>query len=87
MLLTLGAAYALLAAAYLGVQYLLGLRQRWFVAALARRGARRAACCCSSADDLESFAGAVLAVQAVGAALVLAAGRDHPHRARSRGRA
>ena len=71
MLLTLGAAYALLAAAYIGVQYLLGLRQRWFIAALALVAIAEPVLLLS-ADDLESFAGAVLAVQAVGAALVLA---------------
>ena len=71
VLLTLGAAYALLAAAYIGVQYLLGLRQRWFIAALALVAIAQPVLLLS-ADDLESFAGAVLAVQAVGAALVLA---------------
>jgi O-antigen/teichoic acid export membrane protein len=71
VLLTLGAAYALLAAAYIAVQFLLGLRRRWFAAALAVV-ALAEPILLLSANDLESFAAAVLAVQAVGAALVLA---------------
>ena len=71
VLLTLGAAYALLAAAYIAVQFLLGLRRRWFAAALAVV-ALAEPILLLSANDLASFAAAVLAVQAVGAALVLA---------------
>jgi O-antigen/teichoic acid export membrane protein len=71
VLLTLGAAYALLAAAYIAVQFLLGLRRRWFAAALAVVAIAEPILLLS-ANDLESFAAAVLAVQAVGAALVLA---------------
>ena len=41
VLLTLGAAYALLAATYIGVQFLLSMRQRWFARASTRRGPLR----------------------------------------------
>jgi O-antigen/teichoic acid export membrane protein len=70
VLLTLGAAYALLAAAYIGVQFLLGLHQRWFAAALALVAIAEPVLL-AGAHDLEAFAGVVLAVQAVGAAIVL----------------
>ncbi|HYM57180.1 MAG TPA: oligosaccharide flippase family protein [Solirubrobacteraceae bacterium] len=71
VLLTLGAAYALLAAGYLGVQFLLGLRRRWFAAALAVVAVTEPALL-AGAHDLSSFASTVLGVQAVGAVLVLA---------------
>ena len=71
VLLTLGAAYALLAATYIAVQFLLGLRQRWFAAALALVAIAEPILL-ASANDLDAFAGTVLAVQAVGAVLMLA---------------
>jgi O-antigen/teichoic acid export membrane protein len=73
VLLALGAAYALLAAAYIGVQFLLGLRHRWFAVAL---GAVAVAepLLLAGAHDLESFAGAVLLVQALAACVALFAG-------------
>jgi O-antigen/teichoic acid export membrane protein len=71
VLLTLGGAYALLAASYLGVQFLLGLHRRWFAAALAAVAVAEPALL-AGAHDLSSFAGTVLGVQAVGAVLVLA---------------
>src|SRR4051794_27823877 len=73
VLLTLGAAYALLAAAYIGVQFLLGLRPRWFGAALALV-ALAEPILLASAHDLESFAAAVLVVQALAACVALTAG-------------
>ncbi len=72
VLLALGAAYALLAAAYIGVQFLLGLRHRWFAAALGLV-ALIEPILLASADDLESFASAVLLVQALAACVALSA--------------
>ena len=72
VLLALGAAYALLAAAYIGVQFLLGLRHRWFAAALGVV-ALVEPILLASADDLESFASAVLLVQALAACVALSA--------------
>jgi len=78
VLFTLGAAFALLAAVYLCVQYLLGLHRRGFVLALAIAAAAEPILLLD-ADTLESFAGTVLAVQGAAAlamlALVLRAGR------------
>jgi O-antigen/teichoic acid export membrane protein len=71
VLLTLGGAYALLAAAYIGVQFLLGMRHRWFAAALAAV-ALAEPILLAGAHDLDAFAGVVLGVQAVAACLVLA---------------
>jgi O-antigen/teichoic acid export membrane protein len=72
VLLTLGAAYALLAAAYIGVQFLLGLRHRWFAAALGLVALVEPVLL-ASADDLESFASVVLLVQALAACVALSA--------------
>ena len=72
VLLALGAAYALLAAAYISVQFLLGLRHRWFAAALGVV-ALIEPILLASADDLESFASAVLLVQALAACVALSA--------------
>jgi O-antigen/teichoic acid export membrane protein len=73
VLLTLGAAYALLAAAYIGVQFLLGLRHRWFAAALALVAVAEPILL-AGAHDLESFASVVLLVQALAACVALTAG-------------
>jgi O-antigen/teichoic acid export membrane protein len=73
VLLALGAAYALLAAGYIGVQYLLGLRHRWFAPVLALIAVVEPALL-ASANDLESFAGIVLLVQALAAAVALGVG-------------
>jgi O-antigen/teichoic acid export membrane protein len=70
VLLTLGAAYALLAATYLCVQFLLGLHRRAFVAALAVAAAAEPILLLG-ADSLKTFAIRVLIVQG-GAALVIA---------------
>ena len=72
VLLALGAAYALLAAAYIGVQFLLGLRHRWFAAALGVVALAEPVLL-ASASDLESFASVVLLVQAVAACVALSA--------------
>jgi O-antigen/teichoic acid export membrane protein len=72
VLLTLGAAYALLAATYIGVQFLLGLRHRWFAAALGLVALAEPVLL-ASAHDLESFASVVLLVQALAACVALAA--------------
>ena len=72
MLLTLGAAYALLAAAYIGVQFLLGLRHRGSLLALALVALIEPVLL-TGADDLESFARAVLLVQALAACVALSA--------------
>ena len=69
VLLMLGGAYALLAATYLCVQFLLGLHHRWFVAVLLVAAAAEPMLLLG-ADSLRSFAGTVLAVQG-GAALAV----------------
>ena len=71
VLLPLGAAFALLAATYLAVQFKLGLRHRGFIAVLVA-AALIEPLLLTQADGLESFARTVLAVQAVTAAAVLA---------------
>ena len=66
----LGAAYALLAATYLCVQFLLGLHRRAFVAALAVAAAAEPVLLLG-ADSLSTFAGTVLAVQGAAALAIL----------------
>ena len=73
VLLSLGAAYSLLAAAYIGVQFLLGLRHRWFALGLAAVALAEPALL-AGAHDLESFATVVLLVQALAACVALTAG-------------
>jgi O-antigen/teichoic acid export membrane protein len=70
VLLTLGAAFALLAASYLGAQFLLGVAGRAFAVAL---GAVALAepLLLLGADTHEDFAAVVLAVQAAGALVLL----------------
>ena len=70
VLLVLGAAYALLAATYLCVQFLLGLHRRLFVVALAVAAAAEPVLLLG-ADTLGSFAATVLAVQAATAVAIL----------------
>ncbi len=72
VLLPLGAAFALLAAAYVAVQFLLGLHRRRFVLGLLVVAAAEPFVL-ASADTLAAFAGRVLALQAVAAVLVLGA--------------
>jgi O-antigen/teichoic acid export membrane protein len=78
VLLTLGGAFALLAAVYLCVQYLLGLHQRSFIVALVIAAAAEPVLLLG-ADTLETFAGTVLIVQ-VAAAVALLALAARPHR-------
>jgi O-antigen/teichoic acid export membrane protein len=70
VLLTLGAAYALLAVTYLSVQYLLGLGARGLAAVLAVAALIEPAVL-ALAHGLAGFAAVVLAVQAVTAAAIL----------------
>jgi O-antigen/teichoic acid export membrane protein len=70
ILLTLGAAYALLAASYVGAQFLLGVAGRAFVAALGAVAVAQPLLLLG-ADSLHDFAVVVLAVQAAGAAVLL----------------
>lgn len=70
VLLTLGGAYALLAATYLCVQFLLGLHRRAFVLALLVAAAVEPVLLLG-ADSLTTFAGTVLLVQAGAAAVLL----------------
>lgn len=71
ILLTLGAAYTLLSCGYLAVQLLLGLRRRWFAAALAVVAVVEPILL-AGAHDLERFAAVVLGVQAAAAVVLLA---------------
>jgi O-antigen/teichoic acid export membrane protein len=71
VLLTLGLAFALLAASYLAAQYQLGLHRRAFLAVLAAAAIAEPLLLIGAAD-LESFAVRVLAVQAAAAVALLA---------------
>jgi O-antigen/teichoic acid export membrane protein len=71
ILLALGAAYALLAAAYVTVQYLLGLRRHVFMIVLAVLAAAEPVLL-YSADGFTGFAAVVLAVQAAAAVSLVA---------------
>lgn len=71
ILLVLGGAYALLAATYLCVQFLLGLHHRGFVAVLAVAAVAEPVLLLG-ADSLSSFAVTVLLVQAGAAVAILA---------------
>jgi O-antigen/teichoic acid export membrane protein len=70
ILLTLGAAYALLATTYLCVQFLLGLHHRGF-ALILLLAAIAEPLLLLEADSLSTFAGTVLAVQAAAAVALL----------------
>jgi O-antigen/teichoic acid export membrane protein len=70
VLLTLGAAFALLAASYLGAQFLLGVAGRAFAVVLGGV-ALAEPLLLLGADSLAEFAGVVLGVQAAGAAVLL----------------
>jgi O-antigen/teichoic acid export membrane protein len=81
VLFALGAAYALLAVTYLVAQFELGLRRHAFAAVLALAAVLEPLLLLVSADDLESFARIVLAVQGTTALLLLALAfrpRHHP---------
>ena len=72
VLLALGGAYALLAATYLGVQFLLGLHRRAFMVVLALAAVAEPILL-AGAHEPERFAAVVLTVQAAAAVAVLGA--------------
>jgi O-antigen/teichoic acid export membrane protein len=73
-LLPLGAAFTVLAATYLAVQYMLALKRTWFLIAIGVVAAAEPAILLQASRNPAGFAAVVLAVQAVGAlvAFVLA---------------
>jgi len=73
VLLTLGCAYALLAASYLAVQFLLGVAGRTFALVLAAIAVAEPLLLLA-ADSLRDFATVVLGVQAAGAVVLLGFG-------------
>jgi O-antigen/teichoic acid export membrane protein len=66
-LLPLGAAFTVLAATYLAVQYMLALKQRWFLLALAAVAVVEPILLLHAPKHPAAFAGVVLLVQAIGA--------------------
>jgi O-antigen/teichoic acid export membrane protein len=66
-LLPLGAAFTVLAATYLAVQYMLALKRTWFLIAIAVVAAAEPAVLLQASRNPAGFAAVVLAVQAVGA--------------------
>jgi O-antigen/teichoic acid export membrane protein len=78
-LLPLGAAFTVLAATYLAVQYMLALKRTWFLIAIGAVAAAEPALLLSASRHPAGFAGVVLAIQAVGAIVAFAlALRGHP---------
>jgi O-antigen/teichoic acid export membrane protein len=88
-LLTLGAAFTVLAATYLAVQYLLALKRAWFLAAIGLVAIIEPILLLQAPRNPESFASVVLLVQLVGAvlayAIALLSGRPSAVRARPEG--
>lgn len=68
-LLPLGAAFTVLAATYLAVQYMLALKRTWFLIAIAVIAAAEPVVLLQASRKPSGFAAVVLAVQAVGAAV------------------
>jgi hypothetical protein len=66
-LLPLGAAFTVLAATYLAVQYMLALKRTWFLIAIAVVAAAEPVLLLHAPRHPAGFAAVVLAVQAVGA--------------------
>ena len=66
-LLPLGAAFTVLAATYLAVQYMLALKRTWFLIAIGVVAAAEPVVLLQASRNPTGFAAAVLAVQAVGA--------------------
>jgi O-antigen/teichoic acid export membrane protein len=66
-LLPLGAAFTVLAATYLAVQYMLALKRTWFLVAIGVVAAAEPAVLLQASRNPAGFAAVVLAVQAVGA--------------------
>jgi O-antigen/teichoic acid export membrane protein len=71
-LLPLGAAFCVLAATYLGVQYLLALKRVWFLIGIGVVAAVEPVLLLQASKQPTAFASVVLAVQAAGAILVYA---------------
>jgi O-antigen/teichoic acid export membrane protein len=68
-LLPLGAAFTVLAATYLAVQYMLALKRTWFLVAIGLIAAAEPVVLLQASRKPSGFAAVVLAVQAVGAAV------------------
>ncbi len=78
-LLPLGAAFTVLAATYLAVQYMLALKRTWFLIAIGVVAAAEPVFLLGAPRHPAGFAGVVLAVQAVGAVVAFTlALRGHP---------
>ena len=71
-LLPLGAAFTVLAATYLAVQYMLALRRTWFLLGLALVAALEPVLLLQASQKPTSFAAVVLGVQALGALITFA---------------
>jgi O-antigen/teichoic acid export membrane protein len=70
-LLPLGAAFTVLAATYLAVQYMLALKRTWFLIAIGVVAAAEPVVLLQASRNAAGFAAVVLAVQAVGALVAL----------------
>ncbi len=84
----LGAAFTVLAATYLAIQYMLALKRTWFLIALGAVAVAEPILLLQASRKPAGFAAVVLAVQAVGALLAFALAlrrRDHRARRRARG--
>jgi O-antigen/teichoic acid export membrane protein len=71
-LLPLGAAFTMLAATYLAVQYMLALKRTWFLVAIGLVAAVEPVLLLQASSRPSAFAAVVLAVQALGALLAFA---------------
>jgi hypothetical protein len=71
-LLPLGAAFTVLAATYLAVQYMLALKRTWFLIAISAVAVLEPILLLHASRDPAGFAGLVLGVQALGAVIALA---------------
>jgi O-antigen/teichoic acid export membrane protein len=78
-LLPLGAAFTVLSATYLAIQYMLALKRTWFLVPIACVAVAEPILLLHASKQPSSFAAVVLAIQAVGALLTfsLALRRDH----------
>jgi len=80
-LLPLGAAFTVLSATYLAVQYMLALKRTWFLVAIAAVAVLEPILLLHASRHPSGFAGVVLGVQALGAVIALAlalGGRPKP---------
>jgi O-antigen/teichoic acid export membrane protein len=81
-LLPLGAAFTVLAATYLAVQYMLALKRTWFLVAIGAVAVLEPVLLLNASRHPAGFAGVVLGVQALGAVIALAlalGGRPKPN--------